>query len=100
VLESAAIGAPHPVKGEEVILFVVLKPGEQTEPASLKRHVTQSLGKPFEPAEVHFVADLPKTRTQKIMRRLIKMRFLGQPLGDETSLMNPGALELIPVCKS
>jgi acetyl-CoA synthetase len=97
VLESAAIGVPHPLKGEELILFIVAKPGAAPDPAALKRHVAAALGRPYEPGEVHLVHDLPKTRTHKIMRRLIKQKFLGETLGDTSSLMNPGALEMLPV---
>jgi acetyl-CoA synthetase len=97
VLESAAIGVPHPIKGEELILLAVLKPGASLGADELSRHIVAALGKPYEPGEVHFVKDLPKTRTQKIMRRLIKQRFLGEMLGDTSSLMNPSALELLPV---
>lgn len=96
VLEAAAIGVPHAVRGEEIALFIVQKPGESIDASELKRHVTNALGKPYEPAEIHVVADLPKTRTQKIMRRLIKQRYLGEALGDTSSLMNPGALEGLP----
>jgi acetyl-CoA synthetase len=97
VLESAVIGIPHPLKGEEIIVFAVPKPGATLAPEELKRHVVASLGKPYEPGEVHLVRDLPKTRTQKIMRRLVKQKFLGEPLGDTSSLMNPAALDLLPV---
>lgn len=96
VWEAAAIGVPHAVKGEEIVLFIVLTPGACLDANELKRHVTDSLGKPYEPAEVYVVADLPKTRTQKIMRRLIKQCFLGEALGDTSSLMNPGSLEGLP----
>ncbi|MCK9910584.1 AMP-binding protein, partial [Microbacteriaceae bacterium K1510] len=97
VLESAVIGVPHPLKGEEIIVFAVLKPGVELLADQLRQHVAVALGKPYEPGEVHFVKDLPKTRTQKIMRRLIKQKFLGEPLGDTSSLMNPAALEMLPV---
>ncbi len=96
VLESAVIGVPHPIKGEEIVVFAVLKPGAAGEPTELQQHVTAALGKPYEPGSVYFVKDLPKTRTQKIMRRLIKMKFLGEALGDMSSLMNPIALDLLP----
>ncbi|MFD2370394.1 AMP-binding protein [Brevibacillus sp. GCM10020057] len=96
VLEAAAIGVPHAVKGEEIVLFVVLTPGAALQPGELKRHVAESLGKPYEPGEIHVVADLPKTRTQKIMRRLIRQRYLGDALGDTASLMNPAALDGLP----
>ncbi|MBO8162820.1 MAG: AMP-binding protein [Brevibacillus sp.] len=96
VMESAVIGVPHPIKGEELIVFAVTVPNASVSADAVRQHVASSLGKPYEPGEVHLVADLPKTRTQKIMRRLIKQRFLGQPLGDTSSLMNPGAMELLP----
>lgn len=99
VLESAVIGVPHPIKGEELILFVVPVPGTQVSTDALRKHVSDALGKPYEPGEIHLVKDLPKTRTQKIMRRLIKQRFLGQPLGDTSSLLNPESLEFLP-CRS
>lgn len=96
VLEAAAIGVPHPLKGEEIVLFVVPAPGARLDPGLLKHHVTAKLGKPYEPGEIHLVADLPKTRTQKIMRRLMKQHYLGEKLGDTSSLMNQGALEILP----
>jgi acetyl-CoA synthetase len=99
VLESAVIGIPHPIKGEDIVVFAVLKPGQEAEPTALKQHVSAALGKPYEPGEVHFVKDLPKTRTQKIMRRLIKQKFLGEALGDTSSLMNPTAIDILP-CKT
>jgi len=100
VLEAAVIGIPHPIQGEALAIFVVPKPGAALEPADVAAQVVKSLGKPYEPAAVHLVRDLPRTRTQKIMRRLIRQRYLGQPLGDTASLMNPEALEAIPVAES
>lgn len=96
VLESAVIGVPHPLKGEEIVLLAVLKPGAAIDAAELVNHLVQSLGKPYAPGEVHFVRDLPKTRTQKIMRRLIRQKYLGEALGEMSSLLNPGSLELLP----
>lgn len=97
VLEAAAIGVPHSVKGEAIVLFVVMKPGASLDASALKGHVSSTLGKPYEPVEIYAVSDLPKTRTQKMMRRLIKQRFLGEKLGDTSSLMNTAALESLPV---
>ncbi|UFJ42495.1 AMP-binding protein [Brevibacillus humidisoli] len=99
VLESAVIGVPHSIKGEELIVFAVVVPGSDVAADGLRKHVADSLGKPYEPSEIHLVQDLPKTRTQKIMRRLIKQRFLGLPMGDTSSLMNPLALDMLP-CRS
>lgn len=99
VSEAAAIGVPHEIKGEEAMCFVVLKPGyaptdELRE--ELKSQVANLLGKPLKPGDVKFVKDLPKTRSAKILRRLIKLRFLGKELPkDLSSVMNPEALEEI-----
>ena len=97
VREAAAIGVPHPVKGEGIVAFVVLKPGvEPTERLrdELKDAVAAHLGKVDRPEDVRFVRDLPKTRSAKIVRRVIKKRFLGETnLGDLSSVENPDAIE-------
>jgi acetyl-CoA synthetase len=97
VLESAVIGVPHPIKGQVLVAFVVARPGASPSSEELRQHIVKTLGKPYELAELHFVPDLPKTRTQKVMRRLIRQRFLNEPLGDVANLMNPQALDFIPV---
>ncbi len=101
VVEAAAIGAPHDMKGEEVVCFAVLregfKPGEELR-RELIGHVAGQLGKVLRPAEVHFVPALPKTRSAKIVRRAIRARYLGEAdLGDLSSVENPGAIEEIPI---
>jgi len=99
VAEAAAIGVPHPVKGEGVVLFVVLKPNQ--EPADslrdgIKDVVAAELGRPLRPEEVRFVSDLPRTRNAKIMRRVIRAKHLGATeLGDLSGLENPAAIEEI-----
>ena len=99
VSEAAAIGAPHPVKGEVVVVFAVLRPGvEPTEALrdEVRASVTQALGPALKPDQVHFVAQLPKTRNGKVLRRLIRARHLGKTdLGDLSSLESPDALEAI-----
>ena len=98
VSEAAVIGVPHEIKGEGIICFVVLKPGiEPTERLhqELKDKVVEDMGKAFRPEDVRFVRVLPKTRSGKIIRSLIKKRFLGQEIGDATSVENPEALEEI-----
>jgi acetyl-CoA synthetase len=99
VAEAAAIGVPHPVKGEGVVLFVVLKPNEQPADAlrdGIKDTVAAELGRPLRPEEVRFVGDLPRTRSAKIMRRVIRARHLGATdLGDLSGLDNPAAIEEI-----
>jgi acetyl-CoA synthetase len=99
VAEAAAIGVPHPVKGEGVVLFVVLRPDEQPADAlreRIKDAVAAELGRPLRPEEVRFVRDLPKTRNAKIMRRVIRAKHLGaSDLGDLSGLENPAAIEEI-----
>jgi acetyl-CoA synthetase len=99
VSEAAAIGAPHPVKGEVVVVFAVLRPGvEPTEALrdEVRASVTQALGPALKPDAVYFVTQLPKTRNGKVLRRLIRARHLGKTdLGDLSSLESPDALEAI-----
>ena len=99
VAEACAIGVPHEVKGEVVWCFCVLRAG--TEPdeelrTRLRARCAQELGKAFAPAEIRFTASLPKTRSAKILRRLIQRQYLGEAdLGDLSSVANPDALDLI-----
>jgi acetyl-CoA synthetase len=98
VAESAAIGVPDELKGEALVCFVVLRPGFAPGPEvgeRLKDTVAVALGKPLRPKAVHFVADLPRTRNAKILRRLVRTVYLGQPAGDVSALENPAALEAI-----
>lgn len=96
VREAAAIGVPDELKGEALVLFVVLKPGapdwERLKPEIVDR-VTGVLGKSLRPARVHPVEDLPKTRNAKVLRRLIRSAYLGAELGDTSSLENASSLE-------
>jgi len=62
---------------------------------SLARHVDKRLGRPFRPSAVHVVEQLPKTRSSKIMRRVIRSVYCGRPPGDLSSLDNPAAIEMI-----
>jgi len=98
VAESAAVGVPHEIKGEAVICFVVLRPdtapGEKIR-AELSDLVARQMGKALKPERVLFVADLPKTRSAKIMRRVIRAAYLGKDPGDLSSLDNPGAIKAI-----
>lgn len=98
VKESAVIGAPHPVKDQEVVGFVVLREGiEPTESlrGALIDLVTAELGKPLKPRTVLFVTALPKTRNAKVMHRVIRAAYLDLPLGDLSSLENAGTVEAI-----
>jgi acetyl-CoA synthetase len=98
VSEAAAIGVPHEIKGESIVCFVVLKP--QCIPSEklreeLKEHATNLLGKTLRPDEIKFVSDLPKTRTAKIVRRIIKSKYLGKEIGDISTVENPSAIDCI-----
>lgn len=98
VSEAAAIGIPDPIRGEAVICFCVVQPGYEVTPAlgvELTEHVAHALGKPLKPDAVTFVADLPKTRNAKVMRRIIRAAYLGQEFGDLTALENPQSVEEI-----
>jgi len=89
VAESAVIGLPDALKGERIKAFVVLKAGYQDGPglrASLKDHVREDLGPIAQPSEIDLVATLPKTRSGKIMRRLLKAREMGEDPGDLSTL--------------
>ena len=98
VAESAAIGVPHEIKGEAIVCFAVLRPGHApSEPlrAELVALVADRMGKALKPERVLFTGDLPKTRSAKIMRRVIRATYLGKEPGDLSSLENPAAVEAI-----
>lgn len=98
VVESAAIGVPDPIKGSELVVFVVLKKDAEPSEAlrsELRNLITSALGKPLAPRAVLFVSDLPKTRNAKVMRRMIRSAYLGEAPGDTSSLVNPEAVEEI-----
>jgi len=89
VAESAAIGLPHELKGHAIHCYVQLKPDfEASEDLGedLRKHVSQHLGPIARPETITFVPALPKTRSGKIMRRLLKARALGLPEGDISTL--------------
>jgi len=95
VAESAAVGVPHEVKGETIWCFVVLKPEAVAESDELARVVVDHLGASFRPSRVVFVAELPRTRSAKIVRRAIRAVAAGEDPGDLSSVENPGALDAI-----
>jgi len=89
VAEAAVIGKPHKTAGESIKAFVILKQGftESSELIELlKEHVKHELGKIAVPREIEIVPSLPKTRSGKIMRRVLKAKELGQSLGDISTL--------------
>jgi acetyl-CoA synthetase len=98
VLEAAAVGVPHDVKGETIVVFVRLRPGETDDPElrrSIADKVVEHLGKALRPEAVHVVTDLPRTRSGKLMRRVARAAYLGSDPGDLSALENPLAVEAI-----
>ena len=89
VLEAAAIGVPHEIKGEVIVVLCVLRPDEVDDDdlrASIARRVADDLGKPLKPDTVAIVRALPKTRSGKVMRRVIRAAWLGLDPGDLSAL--------------
>ncbi|GAC1618225.1 MAG: acetate--CoA ligase [Ktedonobacteraceae bacterium] len=89
VAEAAAIGKPDEVKGERVKVFIILKHGIEPSDAlakELKTHVRTVVGPLATPDELEFVKSLPKTRSGKIMRRVVRAQELGEPVGDTSTL--------------
>jgi acetyl-CoA synthetase len=99
VAEAAAIGVDDRDKGQKLVVFVVATLERTDDAAALAQEVTQHvdkrLGRPFRPSAVHVVAQLPKTRSSKIMRRVIRSVYCSLPSGDLSSLDNPAALDEI-----
>ncbi|MEE8603269.1 acetate--CoA ligase [Euzebya tangerina] len=92
VAESAVVGRADDLTGQAISAFVTLVGGYEASDeleAELKVHVGEQIGKIARPAEVYFTPDLPKTRSGKIMRRLLKQIAEGTELGDATTLANP-----------
>lgn len=97
VSEAAVIAVPDPIKGCAIIAFIVPLTDRQPELDTLKSWVETRLGKAFLPSLIFRVSRLPKTRSAKIVRRLIRAKYLGEALGDLSALENPGALdEIVP----
>ncbi|HNN63724.1 MAG TPA: AMP-binding protein, partial [Candidatus Obscuribacter sp.] len=98
VAEAAVIGIPHEVKGECLVCFVVLMPNSTYSAeleAELREMVGRRLGPVLRPDTVIAIGALPKTRSGKIVRGSIKRKYLGEPVGDVSSIENPDALNLI-----
>ncbi len=96
VAEAAAVGIPHELKGESVRVYVILKKGSAPSAElkdALRKWVREEIGPIAVPDEINFVEDLPKTRSGKIMRRVIKAKARGEPVGDISTLANPEAVE-------
>ena len=98
IAEAAVIGVPDEVGGSAVVCVCVPKEVFEDEKAlkeELIKVVIDEMGKAYKPKEVIFVQDLPKTRTMKIMRRVVKAILLGQNPGDLSSMINPEAIDFL-----
>ena len=98
VSEAATIGVPDEIKGEDIVSFVVLKPGFNPSEElrdELKGQVVKIMGKTLKPKDIKFVGDLPKTRSAKIVRRIIKATYLGKDVSDVSSVENVNAVDEI-----
>jgi acetyl-CoA synthetase len=95
IAECAVVGIPDEIKGEVPVIFVVLK--KKTPPEKIKKELVQKIreriGPIAKPKEVFLVKDLPKTRSGKLMRRILKRLFTGEELGDLSTLANPESVE-------
>jgi acetyl-CoA synthetase len=99
VAEAAVVGRAHEIKGQAIAAFVTLKEGAGAAAqsrdlvAELKEHVTKKIGAIARPDDILFAADLPKTRSGKIMRRLLRDIAEGKALGDTTTLADPAVVQ-------
>jgi acetyl-CoA synthetase len=98
VAEAAVVGRTHDIKGQAVAAFVTLREGSKSSPElseELRTHVAKKIGAIARPDDVIFTADLPKTRSGKIMRRLLRDIAEGRALGDVTTLADPSVVKLL-----
>ena len=96
VSEAAAVAVADPVKGSALVCVVVAAPGEAGDAAlaaELTATVAREFGSSFRPQRLIFVADLPKTRNMKVMRRVVRSVLTGEAPGDLSSLVNPESLD-------
>ena len=95
VAEAAVIGRPHEIKGQAIAAFVTIKDGNKGTKElmeEIKAHVTKKIGALARPDDLIWAADLPKTRSGKIMRRLLRDIAEGKALGDTTTLADPAVV--------
>ncbi|MFE3105237.1 acetate--CoA ligase [Nocardia tengchongensis] len=94
VAEAAVVGAADPLTGQRVVAFVIVRSDAPTAPATddLRRHVTTAIGPIATPREIHAVAELPKTRSGKIVRRLLRDIADGREINETTTLADPSVV--------
>jgi acetyl-CoA synthetase len=98
VAEAAAVGKPHELKGQALAVFVILRAGHDRRPGledELRDHVAKKIGAIARPDDIIVTHELPKTRSGKIMRRLLKDIATGRALGDITTLADPTVVAML-----
>ena len=95
IFDAASIAIPDKITGEAIVVFVVLKNKHPNIHQEITGHLSEKIGKVAKPKYVYQITNLPKTKTGKIMRRLLKSKLLGENLGDISSLENPNVLDEI-----
>ena len=95
VSECAVVGIPDKIKGQVIAVFVVTKTKEKIKKEEINEILVKGIGKIAKPKFVFFVSELPKTRSGKIMRRILRNLLTKQPLGDISTLQNPRCVEEI-----
>jgi acetyl-CoA synthetase len=96
IAEAAAIGKTHPIKGQAIVIFAILKEGIRPLPTlkdELKEHFRQMMGPVATPDEIYFVDKLPKTRSGKIMRRVLRAVASNEAIGDVTTLEDEASVD-------
>ena len=92
IAEAAVIGVPDDIKGEAIVGFAVGRPGAQLDAEAIAHTVVDVLGPTFRPREIRLASELPKTQSGKIVRRLLRAKYLGEDLGDLSTVANPESL--------
>ena len=102
LLDAVAVGTPDAVKGTAVVCVCVPRPGVGAQSAvkALSAAVVSGLGGAFRPAEVLLVADVPRTRNMKVMRRVVRAAWLGEDPGDLSTLVNPESVQAIRAARA
>jgi acetyl-CoA synthetase len=98
VAEAAVVGSTDPTTGQAIVAYVILREGEETSAergAELREHVARVIGPIAKPKTIHFTPELPKTRSGKIMRRLLRDVAEKRALGDTTTLQDPTVVEAL-----
>ena len=97
IAQAAAVGIPDEVKGQVIAAFVVPGPHQHIDPDEITAHVGSRLGRSLVPARIEVVDALPRTRSGKVLRRVIRARYTGTDPGDLSTLEDPAVVARLPV---